>query len=277
MAHRKVFIVLRDSAGIFSDKSCIQRAAAISFYAFFSLIPMMFLVTYALGFILGSRGDMLDEVIKTARISLPYLDGSVIEELKGVVAHGRTFGWVSIVALVFSAELVLNAVADALSAIFEIGGRYGFVRKRITNVFVILLAVFAVFASIIVTAAMGVVESATFSLPGLDMAGYVLEILALKYVFPFVLVVVAVTVVFKIFSGPELYLRYAFFGSLIFSFIWELAKWGFTLYLYYFPTYNRLYGSLGTIMILLLWMFFTAAIFLFSAAVARAAFIDRNY
>ncbi len=210
MAARKVFIVLRDSAGIFSDKSCIQRAAAISFYAFFSLIPMMFLVTFALAFILGSRGEMLEEVIKTARISLPYLDGSVLEELKGVVEHGRTFGWVSIVALVFSAELVLNAVADALSAIFEIGGRYGFFRKRITNVFVILLAVFAVFISIIVTAAMGLVESATFNMPGLDMAGYVLEILALKYAFPFVLVVVSVTIVFKMFSGPELYLRYAF-------------------------------------------------------------------
>ncbi len=277
MAHRKVFIVLRDGVGIFSEKSCIQRAAAISFYAFFSLIPMMFLVTYALGFILGSRGEMLEEVIRTARISLPYLDGSVLAELKGVVEHGRTFGWVSFVALVFSAELVLNAVADALSAIFEIEGRYGFFRKRITNVFVILLAIFAVFASIIVTAAMGLVESATFNLPGLDVAGYILEILALKYVFPFILVVAAVTVVFKIFSGPELHLRFAFFGSLIFSFIWELAKWGFSQYLYYFPTYNRLYGSLGTIMILLLWMFFTAAIFLFSAAVARAAFIDRNY
>jgi len=277
MAHRKVYIVLRDGLGIFSEKSCIQRAAAISFYAFFSLIPMMFLITLTLGFFLGSRGEMLDEVIKTARISLPYLGDNVIEELRGVVAHGRTFRWFSVMALIFSSELVLNAVADALSAIFEIGGRYGFFRKRIINAFVILLAVGSVFASILVTAGMGLLEDVILKVIGRSAAGYIVNGLTLKYIFPFVLVVIAVTLVFKIFSGPDLNIRYAFFGSLIFSFIWELAKQGFALYLYYFPTYNRLYGSLGAIMILLLWMFFTAAIFLFSAAIARAAFIDRNF
>jgi len=277
MAHRKVFIVLRDGLGIFSEKSCIQRAAAISFYAFFSLIPMMFLITLALGFIMGKKGDMLNEVIKTARITLPYLGGSVIEDLRGVVEHGRTFRWFSIAALIFSSELVLNAVADALSSIFEIGGRYGFFRKRIINVFVILLAVVAVFASILVTAGMGVIEGITLKVIGENASGYIVNGLVLKYVFPFVLVVIAVTIVFKIFSGPDLNIRYAFYGSLIFSFLWEMAKQGFALYLRYFPTYNRLYGSLGAIMILLLWMFFTAAIFLFSAAIARAAFIDRNF
>jgi len=269
VAHRKVYIVLRDGIGIFREKSCIQRAAAISFYAFFSLIPMMFLITLTLAFFFGSRGEMLDEVIKTARISLPYLSGGVIEDLKGIVAYGRTFRWFSIVALILSSELVLNAIADALSSIFEIEGRYGFFRKRITNVFVILLAVFAVFVSIIVTAGMGLLLGGA--------GGYFLKAIALKYVFPFALVVTAVTVVFRIFSGPDLNIRYAFYGSLIFSFLWELAKQGFAFYLRYFPTYNMLYGSLGAIMILLLWMFFTAAILLFSAAIARAAFIDRNY
>jgi len=277
MTHKKVFIVLRDGVGIFSEKSCIQRAAAISFYAFFSLIPMMFLITFALGFVMGSNGEMLNEVVKTARITLPYLSDIVILELNSVVQHGSTFRWFSIVALVFSSELVLNAVADALSAIFEIGGRYGFFRKRIINIFVILLAVVAVFTSILVTAGMGLVEDMILNVIGQSAAGYIVNGLTLKYIFPFALVITAVTIVFKIFSGPDLNIRYAFYGSLIFSVIWELAKQGFALYLHYFPTYNRLYGSLGTIMILLLWMFFTAAIFLFSAAIARAAFIDRNF
>jgi len=277
MAHRKVFIVLRDGVGIFSEKSCVQRAAAISFYAFFSLIPMMFLITLALGFFMGEKGEMLDEVIKTARITLPYLGESVIDDLRGVVAHGRTFRWFSIVALIFSSELVLNAIADALSAIFEIGGKHSFFRKRIINIVVILLAIGAVCVSIIVTAGMGLIEGLTLKVIGGNAAAYIINGLVLKYIFPFVLVVSAVTVVFKMFSGPDLNIRYAFYGSLIFSVIWELAKQGFALYLRYFPTYNLLYGSLGAIMILLLWMFFTAAIFLFSAAIARAAFIDRNF
>jgi len=277
VAYRKVFIVIRDAIGIFTEKSCIQRAAAISFYAFFSLIPMMFLITLALGLLIGSRTETLDAVIKTARISIPYLSTDVITDLRGIVEHGRTFRWFSILALVLSSELVLNAIADALSAIFELSGKLGFFRKRVTNGFVILLAVFAVFVSIIVTAGIGILESAATGLPGLGLSGYALRAIALKYVFPFALVVTAVTIVFRIFSGPDLNIRYAFFGGLIFSFLWELAKQGFAMYLRYFPTYNVLYGSLGTIMILLLWMFFTAAIFLFSAAIARAAFIDRNF
>ncbi|MFQ5441710.1 MAG: YihY/virulence factor BrkB family protein [Thermodesulfobacteriota bacterium] len=268
----RIHKIFQDSVRIFKENNCFNRAAAISFFAFFSLIPILFLIISALGFILGARGDILERVVNMAGTGLPYLSGGIIADLEGLVAAWKTFGWLSIVALVLSAELVLNAVADSLITIFDVHENYGFFRKRITNVAVVLLAVFSAFVSIIVTTAINIVERVDMTVLGFDLTHYIFEGIAVKYVFPFVVVVAAVTVVYKIFSGPNLVFRYAFYGAVIFAFLWEAAKQFFALYLYYFPSYNRFYGSLGTIMVLLIWMFFSAAIFLFSASVARAAF-----
>ncbi|GMR04842.1 MAG: hypothetical protein BMS9Abin23_0756 [Thermodesulfobacteriota bacterium] len=264
--------ILRDSIRIFLENNCFNMAAAISFFAFFSLIPILFLIISALGFFLGARSDIFERVVDMAKISLPYLSGGIIADLKGLMAAWKTFGWFSLIVLMLSAELVLNAVADALIAIFNVHESYGFFRKRVINAFVILLAIFAAFISIMVTAVVHIIESVDITVMGIDLTHYVFESLVIQYLFPFAVVVAAVTLVFKIFSGSGLRLRYAFYGAVLFAFLWEVAKQGFALYLYYFPTYNRFYGSVGTIMVLLIWMFFSAAIFLFSASVAKAAF-----
>jgi len=127
-----------------------------------------------------------------------------------------------------------------------------------------------------VTTTAEVVRSIDTTVLGVDLGYYIIDSFALKYLLPFVIMVSATSAVFKIFSGPHLSFLYAFYGSVIFTLVWEFAKHMFALYISYFPYYNKFYGSLGAIMILLLWLFFTAVIFLFSASVARAAYLKTH-
>ena len=259
---------------IFSRNNCFDRAAVISYYAFLSLMPIMLLLTSALGLLLGARADILDNLIGMARTRLPYLSERMITDIKGLASASTTFGWVSLIVLLFTAEFVLKAMADALIDIFDVHERYGFFRRRVLNALIAFMAVFAALVSIIVTAAAGIVSRINVRVLGIDLAYWLIESLTLKYILPFVIVVLTVTAVFQVFSGPNLRLRYAFYGSLIFAVLWETGKQCFALYIHYFPTYNRFYGSLGTIMLLLIWIYFSASIFLFSASIARAAFME---
>lgn len=268
--------VFSDSLKIFFGNHCLDRAAAISYYAFLSLLPIMLLLTAALGFVFKTRTDILENVIEFTRISVPYLSDRIVKDLEGLVAASVAFGWLSLVILLFSAEFVLNALSEALLHIFDVRESFGFFRRRVLNVLVALMAVLAALFSVLITAAVGIIRRVDISLYGIDLTYWLLESLTLKYIVPFLIIVFTVTVVFQIFSGPNLRIRYAFYGSLIFAVLWEAAKQGFTFYIYNFPAYNRFYGSLGTVMVLLVWGYFSAMIFLFSASVARAAFIDRN-
>ncbi len=271
---RRLFIIFKDGAHLFLERSCFNRAAAVSFYAFFSLIPIMLFVTAGLGFILGTRTGLLDKVIDMTKVSLPYLSDSVISDLQGLAKAWRTFGWLSILILLSSAEMVLNSTAEALTTIFDMRKRWGFFRRRVVNMLVLLMAIFTALFSIMVTAVAKVITELDTTVLGIDLGYYLIESLTLKYIMPFVIVVVAAAVVFRIFSGPHLNFRYALYGSLLFTVIWEIAKHLFALYISYFPSYNKFYGSLGAIMVLLLWLFFTLSIFLFSASIARVAYLE---
>jgi membrane protein len=271
---RRHFIILKGGVNLFLDRSCFNRAAAVSFYAFFSLIPIMLFVTAGLGFILGTRAGLLEKVIDMTKVSLPYLSDSVISDLQGLAAAWKTFGWLSILILLSSAEMVLNSTAEALTTIFGMRKRWGFFRRRIVNVLVLLMAIFTALFSIMVTAAAKIITDLDTTVFGIDLGYYLIESLTLKYIMPFVIVVVAAAGVFRIFSGPHLNFRYALYGSLLFTVTWEIAKHLFALYISYFPSYNKFYGSLGAIMVLLLWLFFSLSILLFSASIARVAYLE---
>ena len=62
--------------------------------------------------------------------------------------------------------------------------------------------------------------------------------------------------------------REAFVGGLVAGGLWELAKRGFAFYLAHFPNSNKVYGGLGALMVLILWIYYTGLILLLGAEAA---------
>ncbi|MEK7773260.1 MAG: YihY/virulence factor BrkB family protein, partial [Deltaproteobacteria bacterium] len=230
-----------EGAKVFLDNQCFTRAAAISFYAFFSLIPFMILITAAIGFVLGSHAGLLDKVINVVREALPYLSDRIVGDLRGLSGRWKSTGWLGLIFLLWSAEAVLAATSEALNAIFGTQERWGFVRQKIINLLVLCLATIAAFISIIITAASLVLRKVEIRMLGVDISYYLIESLTFKYMLPFFLVAGVTAVIYRISSGPSLNFRYAFYGSVLFTFLWEAAKHLFTWYISNFSSYSKFY------------------------------------
>lgn len=269
--------VARDGGRIFQKNDCLTSAAAISFYAFFSLIPLMFVMTAGVGFLIGTSPDLQERVIGMVRESVPYLSPRFIADLKELSVNWKAFGWLGLVTLVSGAQLVIGAAAKALMRIFETGDKFGFFRKKVINLLGVLLVILAALASIAFTAASYYLEAIEVDILGLGYIYTFFIILLTRFVAPFLLVSGIVAIVFRLLAGPNLNIRCAFFGSALFAVLWELAKQLFALYVANFQSYNKFYGSIGTLMILLMWIFYSANIFLFAASVARAAYSNGGY
>ncbi|TAN64055.1 YihY/virulence factor BrkB family protein [bacterium] len=275
----RFFRIIRDSVSAFRRADGFNRAAAISFYAFFSLIPVMLLLTAVLGFLLGSSAGLLDKVVALTKENFPYVSDRVVSDLRGLSRSWKTFGWLSLIMLIWSAEMVFNSVSEALIVIFDVKKSYGFFRKKIFNVLVLCVAAITSLVSIASTAAAKL--ALKYSVKPLKATGlWAVYSSAVGFVvndmLPFVLMVASVFVVYRVFSAKNLNMRYALYGSVFFTAMWEAAKQIFAWYVSNYPNYNKFYGSLGTIMMLLAWFFFSAIIFLFSASVATAAYKSRN-
>ena len=61
--------------------------------------------------------------------------------------------------------------------------------------------------------------------------------------------------------------RWVTLGSIFATILWVLASYGFSVYLNEFGNYNKTYGSVGGIIILLMWLYLTAYIILIGAEV----------
>jgi membrane protein len=272
----RTFIILWDGVKLFRRVNSFQSAAAISFYAFFSLIPLLLLIASVMGFIIGKNTVVLDKAVVIVKDLFPYASDRIIGELKGLPKISKPFGWLGLLTLLYGSELVLGAMADALTETFETARKYGFVRRKIINLFVMAISIIMGLTSIMMTAVAKILSDVAPLGPALKLPYAMLESLTFKLVIPFVLVTITVTFVYKLFSGPNLSLRFAFYGSLIFTVLWETAKQFFAWYVSNFTSYNRLYGSLGTLMVFLIWIFYSANMLLFSAAIARSAYTNRG-
>jgi uncharacterized BrkB/YihY/UPF0761 family membrane protein len=123
-------VIVRDGGRIFLKKDCLTSAAAISFYAFFSLIPLLFLMTAGVGFILGSRPDLQDRIIAMVSASVPYLTPRIASDLKDLSINWKTFGWIGLLIFLSGAELVVGEAAKSLMEIFGTENRFGFSGRR---------------------------------------------------------------------------------------------------------------------------------------------------
>ncbi len=273
---KKALQIFMDGLRIFMRAGCLDRAAAISFYAFFSIIPLMLLTIAFLGFVLGTHAGLFEKISVLARQALPYLSERALADVKGLATSWKAFSWIGLLSLFLSVELVFNSVSRAMEAIFNQGKRWGVVRRKVVNLIVFVVALLSALCSVVITAAYRLLGSFEFQVFGIDVKYYLVDSLAYKYIAPAALVVLTTALVLRIFSGSRLDLRHALAGSVFFVVMWEIAKYVFAWYMSNFPSYNRFYGSLGAVMALLLWIFYSTNIFLFSAALAKAAFDKSN-
>jgi membrane protein len=81
--------------------------------------------------------------------------------------------------------------------------------------------------------------------------------------------IVMFAVIYRFLPNAKLTWREAFVGGAFMGVLWELAKQGFSFYLSRFGNYNKMYGSLGGLMILILWIFYTSMLLLLGAEVAK--------
>jgi membrane protein len=264
-AVKRVFILIAYSTKSFFRNNCLNMAAAISFYAIFSLLPLLFLLFSFVGFILGKSTWLFDQVLEFVVWSLPYLSSGILKDLQGLIAGRKIFGWFGMIVLIWSAEFVILAIQDALHHIMGVGKKTRFIKKRLMVWGVFFLGCIIALVSLGITAMAEILSKTRLDVPGIELLYYLTASLAFKYFLPFILMFVVVALVFIIMVDVNIKIRHAMLGSVIFSVLWEAAKHIFAWYISHFASFNMVYGSLGAIMILLLWIYYSAIIFLFSA------------
>ena len=265
--------ILVDAARCFTDARAAQATASIAYYAVFSLFPLL-LVLIAGGSSVLESEQVQEQVLDFAAEVFPVSQSLIVKNIQRVLQLRGTVSVVALVGLLWSATGVLTVLAYNINRAWPEARPRNFVKSRLValGMFVGLVVLLAL--SSISSTVLGVLSR--FHVPlwgGRAMDGTPLWAVLSSVVLR----------LFTFFALLGLYLwvpnttvrwREAFWGALVATLAGEIATKVFTWYLSSgFVQYELVYGSLATIVALMLWIYIGSLIILFgahlSAAVAR--------
>ena len=241
-------------------------AAGVAFYAMLAIFPALSALVSIYGLVMDPAS--VESQVQQLGTILPSAAQSIIEQqLTSVAAQPQgAIGLVAIGSLLlalWSATKGTKAMMTALGIVYKADEERGFLKF---NGLALLLTVCAVVAAV-VTLALIVVVPALLGTVGLgDTAQWLVSVLR----WPVLLIVVMLGLAVLYRYGPCRRVarwEWATWGATAAVLLWIAASVLFSWYVSNFGSYNETYGSLGAVVILLLWFYLSAYVFLLGAEV----------
>lgn len=267
-----LWLLAKRSVAEFLDDHSAQLAASVSYYIFFSLFPLAILVVSVVGLLL-TDDSLREQVVDALFDLLPAGAGrEELEDLIDPIARGRSAaGVVSVLGLIWAATGMMSALRFSLDTVWDLEIRRPFVRGKLVDLGLVLGVGALLALSISATAVLQVGRAVSADLAdslgpfGAEATGF-FSVLAV--VMPVLLTWLTFTIIYTILPSVTVRVRDVIAGAFVGAVLFELLKFGFSVYLRNFSNYDAIYGSLGAAIALLFFVYLGACVLLFSAEIA---------
>jgi membrane protein len=266
-ALRNAFRLLREALRRFRDDGCFHLAAGISFFTLLSFIPLAVLLISALTLVVRSSENLTALLFEGLQSYLPIIPAIFVEQVGDLVHHAGTLGVIAVVFLLVTAEMVFSALQNGLNRVFGTEKR-PFIRSRMVSLGLIAGTGLLLAITVVAAAVSGAATRILAGMGPLDVYAVILRKILLTYALPLVLMTFVFVAAIKGIPNTHVRLRPALIAGLFGAVLWEVAKDLFTWYVGSVAHYHLIYGSLGTLILVLIWVQYSASLLLLSAELA---------
>jgi len=271
-ALRAAWYVIKTAALDWHHDDAPRLGAAISYYAIFSIAPLLVIAIAFAGWVLGdqaAKGEVFDEV---NRLLGNEAAARAIEDLVRSAARPRTGRWatlLSFIALWFGASGVFSQIKGALDLIWEVERKPGAGLAAIVVEYAWSVAMVAgvgllLLASLIASSAL--TAAAAYAEPALIPSDTLLKLI--YWAISLGVLTVLFAALFKLLPDVSVRWRDVFLGAIVTAMLFNLGKYLIGWYLARLVIASA-YGAAGSFVLLLVWTYYSAQIFLFGAEVTQ--------
>jgi membrane protein len=241
---------------------------------FFSLFPFVFFLLALLGAL--NIPGFWDWLIEQAQTLLPgQVTGMVEQTVEQIRGQAQSSSLLSlwIIITLWTSSAAVRTTMHALNVAYDIAEeRPAWKRYPLSILYTILLAV-------LVIAAVGLM------LIGPEIAEWLAQQVGLGSVFvalwawlripaAILLLMIVLALVYYLFPNVDQPFRLITPGAVLAVIVWLVASFGFSFYVNNFASYSAIYGSLGTVIVLLVYLYITATVVLFGAEVNEQIYYE---
>jgi len=256
--------IIRNTIQRFTQERGAEAAASLAYYIFFSLFPMV-LVIIVIGSFFVDRDVVQTNLLNLLQGVLPGVKEIVIENINQVLQLRGSVTFLALISLTWSATMAFNIIAKNINRAFPKAAVPNFLKGRLLGLFMILGLALLMLLSFAASTVSGLIP--VINIPLNDKA------LHETFVWQIGSFMVPIFINFLMFWAlyqwvPQISVdrRAAIIGGTIAGVAWELLNNVFTWYLSSgLSRYRLVYGSVGTIVALLFWIYITATILLMGA------------
>lgn len=250
----------------------LARSAQLSYYFLLALFPLLLFLITLFGYMNGAGSHLRHKLVSYLATVIPDAALRLVIDTIDQVTKSRGGGklWFGLLASLWAASSGLNAIGQALNAAYNVSETRPWWKIRLISIGLTVGIALLIVSALLIVLYGGQLGAFVATSVGEDSAfGVVWKILQWPIALTFVFIAFSLIYRFGPNVGPrrraqpipktDLRRRLWSPGVLIAIILWMLVSLGFRLYLHYFDSYSATYGSLGALIILMLWFYLTGA------------------
>jgi len=288
---------------IFIDLRCVTRnfrehdgelsTCALAFFLLISFIPLSLVLIATLSFFFKSE-VIAGFYISQLKSQLPSIDiGRFIAVIERIIYKKRYLAFIWIPFLFWWGSFVFDIIERGLEKAFRINESRVYWQAKIRHFSIILAMAFAVLAVTVISNFIVLFKNtglALFLEENLNEMGSLNNLISMVGDIPLLLSAVTtmlmntflIFIIYRFVPPKKLDNLSIFKGALFASFSYEVVKYLFSYYIKEINDYTSIFGSLNTIVILMIWIWYTCFLFIIGAEMAwvfheKTACIDERF
>jgi membrane protein len=259
-------VVTQSAIKKLNEDELSTRSAALSYYFILALFPLLLFLVSLVGIFAGPGSELRETILSALGSLAPGSASGLVHSVVSETSKSSSELKVGagILGALWAASAGMGAVVVSLNVVYRLTESRPWWKQKLTVVgLTVGLAVLIIFALSLV-------------LYGGKIGGMVAATVGFDHVFKIVWEIIqwplSLAAMFLSFSliyyfGPDVRgaWRWVTPGAALGVAIWLLASFGFRIYLHFFNSYSATYGSLGAVIVLLLWLYITGLAILLGA------------
>jgi len=271
--------VLKNSIQLFKNHDTFTLGAALSYYMVFSIAPMMIIVISVVGAIFG-HDAVIGEIKGQAE---QFLGSKSAEELQDIIKAAykpgeNTFTTIiALVVLLVGATSVFDQLRKSLDIIWDVKPHIKkpfakFLLNRVFSFAMIICLAFLLLVTLVLHAGLAAFSHIINNV----FSGFSVTLLSIfENGLSFIVMALLFSLIYKFMSDAKLQWRSVWWGSVFTSVLFAIGKYVISLYIGQTNLADT-YGAAGTIVVVLVWVFYSSQILFFGAEFTRALAIERG-
>lgn len=227
-------------------------AAQLAYFFLLSLFPFLLFLFNLIGYFSLDEEVILQTIVNYAPPQVYDLIESNIESMLQIQSGGLLS--VGIIGTLWAASNGVNAVRKALNRAYEIKPKRIFIIYRLLSILLTIGMFFVVIVALLLPVFGKMIGEYFFS-----WFGFSAEFLQIwetfRWVTSSIIFFIALVALYRLTPNRRVYFRHIVWGALFSTVGFQLVSWAFSFYVGTLGNYSTTYGSLGTVIVLMIWFY----------------------